>query len=175
MLRLLVLRVTADLLLALCVVSPLVFVAMLWLTRAGGKRAMAALAGCATAAVFSLGWDALAARMGWWTYPYSGELLTSLTVSMTMAFLFGGVAGLAGWRMMRAMGRTGAVTFLAGFVGLGLIRDQMLELNTTAFAIGEGPMPHVMGGIGYLTIAVAVQVTMFVLAGPPTRDSLRTD
>lgn len=166
--------VTADLLLALCVASPATFVAMLWLTRAGAKRATAALAGCATAAVFSVGWDALAARMGWWSYPSSGDLLTTLTVSITVAFLFGGVAGLAGWRMMRAMGWTGAVTFFVGFVGLGLIRDQVLEMNTNMFAVGPGPMPHVMGGVGYLTIALAVQVTMLVLAGPPTRDELRT-
>lgn len=165
---------TADLLLALCVVSPATFVAMLWLTRAGAKRATAALAGCATAAVFSVGWDALAARMGWWSYPSSGDLLTTLTVAITVAFLFGGVAGLAGWRMMRAMGWTGAVTFFVGFVGLGLIRDQVLEMNTNMFAVGPGPMPHVMGGVGYLTIALAVQVTMLVLAGPPTRDELRT-
>lgn len=166
------LRVTADLLLALCVVSPAIFVAVLWLTRAGAKRAMAALAGCATAAVFSVGWDALAVQMGWWSYPSSGDLLATLAVSMTVAFLFGGAAGLVGWRMMRAMGRTGAVTFFVGFVGLGLIRDQVLELNTNLFEVGPGPMPHLMGGIGYLTIALAVQVTMLLLAGPPTRDEL---
>lgn len=166
---------TADLLLVLCVVSPAIFVGTLWLTRAGAKRTVAALAGCATAAVFSVGWDGLAARMGWWSYPSSGDLLATLTVSITVAFLFGGVAGLAGWRMMRAMGWTGAVTFFVGFVGIGLIRDQVLEMNTTMFAVGPGPMPHVMGGVGYLTIALAVQITMLLLAGPPTSDELRTN
>ena len=165
----------ASVLLAVSLVSPLIFAGMVWLTRAGAKRSMAALAGCAAAAVISVGWDALAARLGWWSYPSSGDLLTTLAVSTTVAFLFGGVAGLIGWRMMRAMGWTGAVTFFMGFVGLGLIRDQVLEMNTTMFAVGPGPMPHVMGGIGYLTIALAVQVTMLLLAGPPTRDELRAN
>ena len=164
----------ASVLLAVSLVSPAIFAGMVWLTRAGAKRAMSALAGCAAAAVISVGWDALAARLGWWSYPSSSDLLTTLAVSTTVAFLFGGVAGLAGWRMMRAMGWTGAVTFFVGFVGLGLIRDQVLEMNTNMFAVGPGPMPHVMGGVGYLTIALAVQVTMLVLAGPPTRDELRT-
>lgn len=166
-------RVTAEVLFALCLASPLVFAAMVWLTRAGPKRAAAALAGCATAAVFSVGWDALAARLGWWNYPSSGDLLATLAFSTTCAFLFGGAAGLAGWRIMRAMEWTGAITFFVAFVGVGLLRDHALEVNTTMMAFGPGPMPQVMSAIGYLTMALAVQITMLVVAGPPRSDAMR--
>jgi hypothetical protein len=131
------------------------------------------LAGCVTAAVFSVGWDALAVRMGWWSYPASGGLLSTMAVSITVAFLFGGAAGLAGWRMMRAMGWTGAITFFVAFVGVGLLRDHVLEINTNLFVIGPGLAPHIMGAVGYLSIALVVQITMLLMAGPPTRDSLR--
>ena len=110
-------RVTAEVLFALCIASPLVFAGMVWLTRAGPRRAGAALAGCATAAVFSVGWDALAAKLGWWHYPSSGDLLATLAFSTTCAFLFGGAAGLAGWRIMRAMEWTGAITCKAPIRG----------------------------------------------------------
>lgn len=163
----------AIVLLLLCVASPLVFAGMVWLTRAGPKRAAAALAGCATAAVFSVGWDALAAKLGWWHYPSSGDLLATLALSITCAFIFGGAAGLAGWRIIRAMEWTGAFTFLIAFVGVGLLRDHTLEVNTTLMAFGPGPMPQVMAAIGYLSMALAVQVTMLVVAGPPRSDQMR--
>jgi hypothetical protein len=161
-----------NVLLAVCLASPLLFVSVLWLTRAGGKRASAALAGCITATVFSLCWDTLATRMGWWSYA-TDDLLATLTFAVTIAFVFGGTAGLVGWRMMRGMGWTGAATFFFGFVGLGLLRDNMLEVNTTLFAFGQGPMPHLMAGVGYLSMALVVQITMLLMAGPPTRDPLR--
>ena len=166
-------RVTAEVLFALCIASPLVFAGMVWLTRAGPRRAGAALAGCATAAVFSVGWDALAAKLGWWHYPSSGDLLATLAFSTTCAFLFGGAAGLAGWRIMRAMEWTGAITFFIAFVGVGLLRDHALEVNTTMIAFGPGPMPQVMSAIGYLTMALVVQITMLVVAGPPRSDAMR--
>lgn len=167
-------RVTAGILLLLSVVSPLIFVAMVWLTRAGSKRATAALVACISATVFSVCWDALAARMGWWSYPSSGDLVATLTQAITCAFVFGGAAGLAGWRIMRAMGWTGATTFFVGFVGIGLLRDYLLDTNTDLFSFGAGQMPQVMAAIGYLTMALVVQITMLLIAGPPRRDEMRT-
>jgi hypothetical protein len=166
-------RVSANILFALCLVSPLLFAATLWLSRAGPQRSIAAVAGCIAATVFSLAWDALAARLGWWSYPHHGDILATLALSATIAFLFGGVAGLIGWRMMRAMGWTGAATFFIGFVGIGLMRDHTLEVNTTAFYFGEGPMPQVMAAVGYLSMSLIVQITMLIMVGPPTRDELR--
>jgi hypothetical protein len=165
--------VIGNVLLAVSLVSPLLFAAMIWVTRAGPKRAMATLVSCITVTIFSLAWDALAARMGWWTYALEGNLLTTLALSMNIAFLFGGVAALCGWRAMRAMGWTGAFTFFFAFVGIGLLRDQLLQANTTVLDYGAGPMPQVMAGVGYLSMALIVQITMLVLAGPPTRDPLR--
>jgi hypothetical protein len=165
--------VTANLLLAVSLISPLVFAGMIWLTRAGGQRAMGAIIACFVAAVFSLGWDALAVRFGWWSFPTSRDLVDTMAVSLFGAFVFGGTAGLIGWRMMRAMGWTGAVTFLAAFVGIGLLRDHTLQANTGMFAFGDGPMPQVMAGVGYLSLALTVQITMLIVAGPPRRDALR--
>lgn len=166
---------TAEIFLILCFASPLVFVATVWLTRAGSRRRAAALAGCVTAAVFSVGWDALAARMGWWSYPSSSDLVATLMLSTICAFIFGGTASLTGWRMMRSSQWVGAVTFIAGFVGIGLLRDHTLEVNTTMMAFGPGPMPQVMAAVGYLTMALAVQVTMLIVAGTPRSDEMQAD
>lgn len=167
-------RVSTGVLIAVCLASPAVFAALVWLTRAGGKRATAALAGGVVAAVFNIGWDALAAQQDWWTYPETNDVLATLALALSVAFVFGGAAGLVGWRMMRAMGWTGVATFFAGFVGLGMLRDHLLATNTGLMVFGDGPMPQIMGAVGYLSLALAVQVTMLVMAGPPRRDQLRT-
>lgn len=165
---------TANIVLAVCFASPVIFAASLWLTRAGPRRASAALAACATATVFSLVWDALAARLGWWAYPSAGELLPTLALALGCGFIFGGAAALLGWRMIRSGGWMGAATFLGGFVGTGMLRDYTLDLNTGYFSLGPGLMPHVMAGVGYLSMAVLAQVTMLLMAGPPRADELRT-
>ena len=167
------LRVTAAFLLLVCLGSPAIFAAAVWLTRAGPKRASAALAGGVVAALLNIGWDALAGRMDWWAYQVSDDLLATLALSISVAFVFGAAAGLVGWRMMRAMGWTGVATFFAGYVGLGMLRDHLLATNTALFDFGPGPMPQVMGGVGYLSLAMAVQVVMLIMAGPPRRDALR--
>ena len=100
-------------------------------------------------------------------------MLATLALALSVAFVFGGAAGLVGWRMMRAMGWTGVATFFAGFVGLGVLRDHLLAANTSLLVFGSGPMPQLMGALGYLSLALAVQVTMLVMAGPPRRDALR--
>lgn len=167
------LRVTDYLLLAVCLGSPAVFAAAVWLTRAGPKRASAALAGGVLAALLNICWDVLAGRMDWWVYQVSGDTLATLALSISVAFVFGAAAGLVGWRMMRAMGWTGVATFFAGYVGLGMLRDHMLATNVSLFAFGPGAVPQVMGGVGYLSLAMAVQVVMLIMAGPPRGDALR--
>ncbi len=164
---------STGVLIAVCLASPAVFAALVWLTRAGGKRATAALAGGVVAALFNIGWDTLAEQQDWWTYPTTNDVLATLALALSVAFVFGGAAGLIGWRMMRAMGWTGVATFFAGFVGLGMLRDNLLATNTGLMVFGNGPMPQVMDAVGYLSLALAVQVTMLVMAGPPRRDELR--
>lgn len=166
-------RVTTALLLVVCLLSPLIFAVTVWLTRASARRATAALSGGVAGTVLILGWDALAAQMGWWRYPASNDLLATLALALSVGFVFGGAAGLAGWRMMRAMGWSGVAAFFAGFVGLGVLRDHLLAVNTNLLVLGSTGMPLVMGAVGYLTIAVAVQVAMLVMAGPPRADALR--
>ncbi len=166
-------RVTSVLLLLVCVGSPVVFAAVAWIARAGANRTKAALVGGLVATLFSLGWDALAARMEWWTYA-NDDVLAVFAVALSVAFVFGAAAGLVGWRMMRAIGWTGVAAFFSGFVGLGMLRDNLLATNTTVlFGFGEGPVPQVMSAVGYLSLALAVQVTMLIMAGPPRRDALR--
>lgn len=165
----------ANLLLALGFLSPLLFAAIIRLTRAGSKRAQAAIAGCFLATVFSLCWDALAVQMRWWSFPSSSDLAATLSLSVFGAFVFGGAAGLVGWRMIRSGGWTGAATFVCAFVGLGLMRDHMLDANTELFAFGAGPTGQIMAGVGYLMLALIVQITMLALGGHPRRDELRAN
>jgi hypothetical protein len=123
--------------------------------------------------MFFMAWDALANAEGWWGYAFSEDLLAALALAMSVAFVFGASAGLIGWRMMRAMGWSGVATFFAGFVGLGVLRDHVLATNTTLFVFGDGLVPQIMGALGYLALALTVQVTMLLMAGPPRRDALR--
>ena len=146
---------------------------MIWLTRAGAKRTQAAIIGCLAAAVFSLCWDALAVQMEWWSFPASADLIATLALSSFGAFIFGGAAGLIGWRMMRSGGWIGAATFGSAFVGIGLLRDHLLGAYTQLFAFGAGPMPQVMAGMGYLSLALVVQITMLIVGGRPRCDELR--
>ncbi len=164
---------STGVLIAVCLGSPAVFAAVVWLTRAGSKRATAALAGGVVAAVFHIGWDTLAAQQGWWSYPSTDDVLATLALALSVAFVFGGAAGLISWRMMRSMGWSGVATFFAGFVGLGVLRDHLLATNTSLMLFGDGPMPQIMGAAGYLTLALAVQIAMLAMAGPPRRDELR--
>ncbi len=163
----------ANLLLAVSLFSPLLFAAVIRLSRAGTKRVQAAIAGCFVAVVFSLCWDALAEQMHWWSFPSSTDWIATLALSIFGAFVFGGTAGLLGWRMMRSGGWTGAATFACAFVGVGLMRDHMLDANTQLFAFGPGPTGQIMAGVGYLTLALIVQITMLLVGGHPRRDELR--
>lgn len=165
----------AFLLLAVLALSPVVFAGMVRLTRAGARRTQAAIAACVVAAVFSLCWDALAVQMRWWSFPSHSDLIATLALSIFGAFVFGGAAGLAGWRMMRSGGGTGAATFLCTFVGAGLMRDHMLDANTAYFAFGQEPLGQIMAGVGYLMLALVVQITLLLMAGHPRRDELRTN
>lgn len=135
----------------------------------------AAIAVCFAAAVFSLCWDALAVQMGWWSFPSRTDLLATLALSIFGAFVFGGTAGLICWRMMRSGGWTGAATFVCTFVGAGLMRDHLLDANTQLLAFGQEPMGQIMAGVGYLTLALVVQITMLAVGGHPRRDELRTN
>ncbi len=165
----------ANLLLAFSFVSPLIFAAVVWLSRAGARRTQAAIAACFVAAVFSLCWDALAVQMHWWSFPSSSDLVATLALSIFGAFVFGGTAALIGWRMMRSGGWTGAATFVCAFVGVSLMRDHMLDANTQLFAFGAGPTGQIMASVGYLMLALIGQITMLALAGHPRRDELRTN
>lgn len=167
--------VIADVLLLVCLGSPLLFVGMLRLTRAGAKRTQGALIGCLATAVFCVCWDALAVQMQWWSFPSSSDLLATLALSLFGAFVFGGAAGLLGWRMMRSGGWTGAATFTCGFVGIGLLRDHILDANTQLFAFGEAPLAQIMAGVGHLMLGLIVQITMLIVAGPPRCDELRAN
>lgn len=165
----------AILLFLVSLVSPLIFAGVIRLTRAGAKRTQAAIAGCFAAALFCLFWDALAVQMHWWSFPSSTDLTATLALSIFGAFVFGGTAGLIGWRIVRSGGWTGAATFVCAFVGVGLMRDHMLDANTQMFAFGAGPTGQIMAGVGYLMLALIVQITMLALAGHPRRDELRAN
>lgn len=167
--------ITTTFILVVCLVSPVIFAVSVRLTRAGSRRATAALAGGVVAAILTIGWDALADRMDWWRYTFTDDAVAPLALYIPVAFVFGAAAGLVGWRMMRAMGWTGVATFFAAFVGLGVLRDHVIASNTDAFVFGPGPEPHVIGALGYLSLALVVQLTMLVMAGLPKHDSLRAE
>jgi hypothetical protein len=160
--------------LSVCLASPVIFAAAAWFTRASTRRATAALVGGVVAALLNIGWDGVADRMDWWSYAFtSSDAITPLALYIPVAFVFGAAAGLVGWRMMRAMGWTGVAVFFSAFVGLGVIRDHVIAAQSDVFVFGPGGAPHVVDALGYLTLALAVQVVMLVMAGPPKRDALR--
>ncbi len=164
---------SATYILVVCFLSPVIFTISVWLTRAGPRRATAALAGGVVAAILNIGWDVLAADMDWWSYNFTDDVIAPLGLYLPVAFVFGGAFGLIGWRMTRTFGWIGVALFFSAFVGLGVIRDHVLASQVGVFAFGPGIAPHVIDAVGYLTLALAVQATMLFMAGPPARDALR--
>jgi hypothetical protein len=160
-------------LLVVGVLSPVIFAVAVWLTRAGMKRAAAALTGGLIATAINIAWDTIAWRLDWWRYTFSDDAIAPLSMYIPVAFVFGAAAGLVGWRIIRAMGWVGVAVFYSFFVGLGVIRDHIVAVRGDVFVFGPGVTPHVIDAIGYLTIALAVQLTMQMLAGSPRSDALR--
>lgn len=160
-------------LLAIGLVSPVIFGVAVWLTRAGMKRTAAALAGGLVAAAINIGWDALAFRMDWWRYVITTDAVAPLAMYIPVALVFGGAFGLIGWRIIRAIGWTGVAVFYSTFVGLGVLRDHVIAARGDVFVWGPGGTPHVVDAIGYFTLALSVQLTMQMLAGSPRSDALR--
>jgi hypothetical protein len=160
-------------LLVVAVLSPVVFAVAAWLLRAGLKRAAAALAGGLIAAAINIAWDTIAWRLDWWRYTFTSDATAPLAMYIPVAFIFGATAGLIGWRMIRAWEWTGVAIFYSGYVGLGVLRDHVIAARGDVFVFGPGVTPHVIDAIGYFTLALSVQLTMQMLAGPPRSDTLR--
>lgn len=162
-----------QLILPAAMISVGIFVAAVWLTRAGVRRAAASLIGVLAAAAVNVGWDWLAFRYGWWSYTFVDTPTAPLPMYVPVAFFFGAALGLVGWRVMRRWGLPGGAIFLAVYVVLGFARDHVIAARGDVFVFGPGATPHIIDAIGYLSLALVVQFAMLVLAGPPKRDTLR--
>lgn len=159
--------------LGIAAVAALIFAATAGFTRARWRRIGAALAGGVLAAAVNIGWDIAAARFGWWHYTMSEGAVASLGLYVPVALVFGGAAGLIGWRMIRRWGTAGAVAFLAVYTVLGFVRDHAIATRGDVFVFGDGMAPHIADALGYLSLAITVQLAMLLLAGRPKSDALR--
>ncbi len=153
--------------------SVLLLVLCAWLTRANYWRTAAALMGGLCAGALRFGLDMVAYEFDWWSFgdtPYA-PIITYVPV----VFWFGAGLGLIGWRMMRNWGGVGEWLFFIGFVALGVARDVVLALGSGPLTITHGGLPLVIAGVGWLVMAILVQVMMQLLVGPVDADALEPE
>ena len=155
---------------AASVFSGLLFLVCAWLTRAPYWRAAAALLGGLVAAALRFCLDMVAFHFDWWTFGDVGY--APVITYAPVVFWFGGGLGLVGWRMMRNWGSFGEIAFFLSFILLGVARDVVLAIGVGPLTITQQGLPLIIAGVGWLVMAVVVQVVMQLLVGSVDADPL---
>lgn len=155
---------------AASVFSGLLFLVCAWLTRAPYWRAAAALLGGLVAAALRFCLDMVAFHFDWWNF---GDVAYAPIITYApIVFWFGGGLGLVGWRMMRNWGSVGEIAFFLGFILLGVARDVVLAIGVGPLTITQQGLPLIIAGVGWLVMAVVVQIVMQLLVGSVDADPL---
>jgi len=157
------------------IVAPALFAASAWFTRANARRTCAALASSLVYALANVLLDQLALRQGWWSYPAFTRSNTVWLVYLLSGLVAGGAAALIGWRAARRYGTPGLVIFLLIWSIWGVFHDLAGVAATPGSALMEfapGAVPVIADGLVYFLCAAAAQLTLALLAGPPSSDPL---
>ena len=155
---------------AASIFSGLLFLVCAWLTRAGYWRTAAALLGGLVAGALRFGLDMVAYRFDWWSFGDSAY--APIITYAPVVFWFGGGLGLVGWRMIRNWGSGGEIAFFVGFILLGVARDVVLAIGVGPLTITQNGLPLIIAGVGWLVMAVVVQIIMQLLVGSVDADPL---
>ncbi len=156
-------------------VSPILFLASCWLTRASWRRSGSALAAGGVFAIANVLWDQVAFRFGWWSYPgFEGTSLIGL-IYLFSGLVAGGAAGLLGWRLIRRYGRRGLIVFLILWTLWGVIHDVgggQLFQSSNLMRFAEGPVPIIADALLYATCGALAQLIIRAVGGAPAADRL---
>jgi len=137
-----------------------VFAVLAAVSRAPRCRVGLALVTGLVFAAGNLGWDLLAERAGWWSYPQLDTATAPLWLYAIAGLIFGAGVGLIGWRTIRRHGWRGAVAFLAAFTVVGVIRDcTVAHRYADVIRFGDGASPWIVDAMAWLSLAALVQAT----------------
>ena len=162
---------TQILLLATCVyLAGLALVT--YLTRAGLRRFLGALAGGCAVAVVGAGVEILARTVGLWHYPSVEQPYGPLLMYPVLILMWAGYS-LIGWRVMRRFGRRGLVVFLAAVMVLGTFRDYFVADKALGFiTLSPGIGTILADGVCWSGLTALAMGVMRLVAGPATSDRL---
>lgn len=133
-------------------------------TRAPLRRIAAALAGGAVFAIGNAGWDVLAHRAGWWSYPGLGGATHGPALWYAAAGLSAAGVSLIGWRVVRRFGRSGLAMFLVAFALYCVARDaRVAAAANSVIRFAPGAVPFVADGIAAFTLMASAMVVQLAL------------
>lgn len=157
------------------VVAPMLFAICTYFTRANIRRVISALAGGVAYGSINYGWDEVAIRFGWWSYPGwlakgHGPLALYL-----LASIVGSGMGLIGWRIVRRWGWKGLVGFLLFWAAYGIVHDyggSQAFASSQLMVFGSGLLPIIADMLWYVTGYVAMLFAIRLFGGPFGVDTL---
>jgi hypothetical protein len=144
-----------------------------WLTRAGGRRMLGAIAGGIVSAFLGLSAIAIAESMGWWQVPAMRTVPGRASIFLGFAVSLAPIYPIT-WRIARRFGVRGLMVCLAVAMSVGPLRDYYLSRlfpHWISFSPGIAPALAVAATYGsWVAVGHAV---MRLVAGPATRDRLK--
>jgi hypothetical protein len=153
-----------------------VFSLFAFLTRARWRRIAGALAAVAVFTAISAPIDNFGNQTGLWLYPGYPDPPhhPPLDIYIGQALIFVGIAALLGYRVARAWGLRGIITFIAVFCTLGLIRDfSAAAMFPKVIQFGPSPSAQIADVLAWLIIVLVGLGVTRIVAGAASRDELR--
>lgn len=146
--------------------------AVIYFTRATGRRIVGALAGGAAAGLLGLGAIVLGEAQGWWRVPSGSvpyfrlQLYLGLAISMTPTYLII-------WRVVRRFGRRGLMVTLAAVAIIGPPRDYLIVAMFPQWMVfAPGIAPVLANATTYVGMVALGYAVMHLVAGPAQADRL---
>lgn len=146
--------------------------AVIYFTRATGRRVVAALVGGAAAGLLGMGFVALGESMSWWHIPFASTrsflplFYVGLAISLTPIYL-------VTWRLARRFGWRGPAVFI-GIVGIiGPPRDYLIAATFPKWMVfAPGVAPILADAAAYVGMVAVGHAVMRFIAGPASKDQL---
>ena len=149
----------------------MLLVASAYLTRAGQRRLLGAVAGGAAAAALNIAVDIGANAAHLWRYTevstphaplwyYTGALMGVSAIALVI------------WRLARRYGRPGIAAALSAIAILFPIRDFRVATTTHVIEFSHGFAPWAADGAAAVAVVALAVAVMWVIVGPADGDAL---
>jgi len=147
-------------------------IAVIYFTRASGRRVGGAGAGGAAAGLYAMGAIALSEKLGWWQIPFEPTAyfvpLFYAGLSITLMPIY-----LVTWRLARRFGWRGFAVFMCIVGIIGPPRDYMYATMFPKWMVfAPGVAPILADAAAYIGIVIVGHAVMRLIAGPAGDDGL---